>query len=193
MTTFPVDQGRAFGTWPDATARLMYHDAIPALLNGVDTSGAVADYGGANGLLKAFIPHAVSVDIDPTKGPDVVDDIATHVGAYDLVVIRFVLHYLTDAEVKALFAHLATFHRGRVLVIQFVNDDMAGKLANSVNETKHFRTEAGLMDLLGHWLVRDRKRLDYTVSAQFYRERLAHPNPTPHEEGMVALYLEPAP
>jgi hypothetical protein len=190
MTTFAIDQGEAFGRWPDPTSRLIYHDVMPALLNGIDTRGRVADYGGANGLLKAFVPGAVSIDIDASKAPDVVADITTHQGDYDLIVIRYVLHYLTDDQVTGLFRHLASFHRGRILLIQFVNDDKAAKLANSVNETKVFRTEAELLALLGPWRVIDRKRLDYEVTARFYRERLHHPNPTPHQEGVVALRLE---
>ncbi len=193
MTTFAIDQGRAFGTWPNATARLIYHDVMPALLNGVDTSGRVADYGGANGLLKQWIPHAVSVDVDSTKAPDVYDDVLTHVGAYDLVVMRYLLHYLADDQVQALFSHLRDHHDGRILVIQFVNDrDMAGKLANSVNEVKHFRIEAHQRSLItaAGWRVTSRKLVEYTVGADFYRERLGNPAGTAHAEAIVALELE---
>ncbi len=191
MTVFAADQGAQFGTWDNDTSRLMYRDAMPALLNGVDTSGRVADYGGANGLLKAFISGAVSIDVDASKEPDVVADITTHVGIYDLIVMRYVLHYLSDAQVARLFEHLRSFHRGRLLVIQFVNDDLEAKAANSVNETKWFRTEDHLVSLFGGWDMVDHKRLDYSVSAQFYRDRLGHPNPVGHREAVGSYYLEP--
>ena len=52
MKTFNIDQGTNFGTWEDTTSKLLYDDAMPAMLNGVNTEGKVLDYGGANGLLK---------------------------------------------------------------------------------------------------------------------------------------------
>lgn len=186
------DMGTSFGTWPDPTARLMYHDVMPFLLSGLDTRGRVADYGGANGLLKEWIPHCITVDYDETKLPDVIADIQTHVGDYDLVTMRYVLHYMPDADVTRLFSHLALFHKGQVFVVQFVNDDLEAKRANSVGEEKWFRGEGHLARLItsGGWRIVSRRAADYEVGADFYRWRLGHPNPTPHKETAVAYVLE---
>lgn len=184
------DQAKAFGTWDNPTARLMYHDIMELALTGVDTSGRVADYGGANGLLKQWIPHSVSVDYDQSKGPDIAEDIMSHVGDYDLIVMRYVMHYLTDAEVLRLFRHIASFHKGRLLIIQFVNDDLISKYANSVGETKYFRDDADTHSLVSlDWMVQARRFEDYTVDADFYRLRLNHPNPSSHDERIVVYEL----
>lgn len=190
MTKFEIDKGGKFGTWTDSTSRLMYYDAMPALLNGIDTSGTVADYGGANGLLKNFIPTAISIDCDATKHPDIVADVKTHIGSYNLVVMRYLLHYLSNYEVTSLFNHLwQSCPVNRILVIQFCNEDLNAKLRNSVNETKHFRTETQLTGLFGPWLIKQTKRLSYVVGKEFYRNRLEHPNPTSHEETIVSIEL----
>ena len=136
-----------------------------------------------------FRSHAVTVDTDASKEPDIVADALNYTGTHDLVVMRYVLHYLPDAQVRHLFAHLASYHTGRVLVVQFVNDDLNAKMANSINEVKTFRTEAHLRSLIAPWLVIDRKRVEYTVSAEFYRNRLGHPNPSSHDEAVVGLLL----
>lgn len=191
--THDEDKGTQFGTWPNPTAQLIYHDIMPLALSGVDTSGNVADFGGGNGLLKQWIPHAISVDYDATKQPDIYADILTHRGNYDLIVIRYVLHYMTDEQVKQLFDNLASYSDCCVLVIQFVNNDLAIKNYNSVNETKYFRNEqhvAGLIDP-AKWLLRTRKAVPYHVDADFYRWRLAHPDPVEHDETIVIYELEP--
>jgi len=168
----------------------MYHDIMELALTGVDTSGRVADYGGANGLLKHWIPHSVSVDYDGSKYPDIVADIMTHVGVYDLIVMRYVLHYMTDAEVLRLLRHIASFHDGRLLIIQFVNDDLISKYANSVGETKYFRDTDDTHSLVSFdWQVQARRFHDYTVDADFYRLRLNHPNPSSHDERIVIYEL----
>ena len=191
----PEDKGTAFGTWPNATAQLMYHDIMPLALSGIDTTGRVADFGGANGLLKEWIPQAVSVDYDATKQPDVIADILTHRGEYDLIVIRYVLHYLRDDQVQQLFDNLATSHKGRVLIIQFVNADLAVKNYNSVGETKYFRGESHLANLFdpAKWVLCSRKAVAYRVDQEFYRWRLDHPNPMEHDETVIIYELEPKP
>lgn len=184
------DQGAAFGTWPNDTARLMYHDVMPLALNGIDTSGRVADLGGANGLMKQWIPHAVTVDYDETKGPDIVEDIREHVGEYDLITLRYVLHYMSDDEVRKLLYHIRQYHNGRILLIQFANDDLEAKRANSVGETKWFRTTVETMKLVTeYWKVKSAKAVDFVVEAEFYRERLNHPNPTANHETILIMEL----
>lgn len=187
-----VDQGTRFGTWTDETSRLLYRDAMPALLNGVDTSGSVLDLGGGNGLLRQFIPHALTVDSDASKNPDILADITEFYCECDLAVLRYVLHYMSDKKLVKLFADLRDSDAKRVLVIQFVNDDLEAKLANSVNELKWFRSELDLRVLISAcgWVVTKRKRLEYRVEAEFYRNRLNHPNPTAHDEAVVSLLLE---
>lgn len=185
------DQGEAFGRWPNKTARLMYHDIMPLALNGIDTSGSVADLGGANGLTKEWIPHAVTVDYDKSKRPDILADILTYRGEHDLLILRYVLHYMPDTVVRDLMRHLASYHKGKVLVIQFTNDDLPAKYANSVGETKWFRTTAGTLQLLSkHWQVREIKSINYKVEADFYRERLNHPDPSAHRETVLVVELE---
>lgn len=188
----PEDRGIAFGTWPNQTAQLMYHDIMPLALSSIDTSGAVADFGGGNGLMKQWIPQAVSVDYDVTKEPDVYEDILTHQGLYDLIIMRYVLHYMTDFQIRQLFDNIASFHEGRVLVIQFVNSDLAAKVYNSVGETKYFRNEAQLANLfdLNKWILRSRKAVAYRVDADFYRWRLNHPNPKAHDETVIIYELQ---
>lgn len=184
------DQGEAFGTWPNDTARLMYHDVMPLALNGIDTSGRVADLGGANGLMKQWIPHAVTVDYDESKGPDIVEDIREHVGEYDLVTLRYVLHYMSDDEVRRLLYHIRGYHDGRILLIQFANDDLEAKRRNSVGETKWFRTTEETMRLVTeYWRVKSAKAVDFVVEAEFYRERLNHPNPTANHETILIMEL----
>jgi hypothetical protein len=188
---YDVDQGTGFGLWPDPTARLIYDDLMSALLSGVDISGRVADLGGGNGLLRKWISHIVTVDHDPAKMPDVLADISSYRGEHDLLILRYVLHYMDDDAVRSLFRHIDAFHNGRLLVIQFVNENLAAKLANSIGETKWFRREAHLRGLLesAGWRVEKRRAFDYTVEADFYRWRLNHPNPVAHAETIVAYEL----
>lgn len=168
----------------------MYHDIMPLALNGIDTSGRVADLGGANGLVKEWIPQAITVDYDETKNPDVCEDILEHVGEYDLLILRYVMHYMPDDKVRQLLYHIRSYHKGRVLVIQFANDDLAAKQANSVGETKWFRNTLDTMKLMTEYFrVASAKAVDYVVDADFYRERLNHPNPTHHHETVLIVEL----
>lgn len=188
--THDEDQAEAFGRWNDPTSQLMYNDIMPVALSGVDIPARVADYGGANGLLKEWIPHSLSVDYDATKGPDISEDILAHKGTYDLIVMRYVLHYMNDQTVIGLMRHIASFHEGRVLIIQFVNDDLVVKHANSIGEVKWFRDEYHLRTLLENdWRIDARRSVDYVVDAEFYRNRLHHPNPTSHDEQIVIYEL----
>lgn len=188
----PEDKGKHFGTWPDSTSQLMYHDIMPTALSGIDTSGRVADFGGGNGLMKQWIPHAISVDYDASKGPDIHADILTHRGEYDLIVMRYVLHYMRDEQVRELFNCIADYHKGRVLVIQFVNNDLASKLYNSVDEVKYFRSEGQLAGMIDprRWVLLSRKAVAYRVDADFYKWRLDHKAPIAHDETVVIYELQ---
>lgn len=184
------DQAEDFGKWGDETSKLMYHDVMPLALLGVDVSGNVADLGGANGLLKEWVPQAITVDYDISKSPDICADILAYRGKHDLLVIRYVLHYMNDQTVIGFMRHIAGYHDGPVLIIQFVNDDLVSKHANSIGEIKWFRDENHLRTLLENdWVVAKRRAVGYVVDADFYRNRLKHPNPSSHDEEIVIYEL----
>ena len=48
---------------------------------------------------------------------------------------RFVLHYLNDYEVLQLFENIKSYHKGKILIIQFCNNDLKSKYKNSLNES----------------------------------------------------------
>jgi len=179
------DSGLEFGKWKDDISRFMYWDCMPDILENITIPQRVADYGGANGNLKSFIPHAISIDIDGSKNPDIHDDILTHSERYELVVIRYVLHYLTDKEVLQLFDKI---NAKEILVIQFVNEDLMSKYVNSIRETKHFRTQTQLEGLLP-----DESELiyssEYDIDSQFYINRLGAGEYIPHSETLNAYHV----
>lgn len=186
-TSYEIDQGLNFGTWTDKTSKFMYFDSIKQILSKIKKFPVVADYGGGNGLLKQFIPNIITVDIDPTKKPDILDNILTHKGTYDLIVMRYVLHYLSDYDVLELFNNISAFHSGKVLVIQFCNNDLKSKYANSKNEYKYFRTESQLENLLPkHKKIYSQK---YTCAKAFYSNRLKIKNAKSHKEILNAYLI----
>lgn len=183
-----------FGTWPDPTSRLIYTDALPALLSGVPRDDSVLDLGGANGLSRRYFSNVTTVDMDPSTSPDVVADIRRYTPAtsYDRVLLRYVLHYLPDADVMALADHIAAYHYGPVHVVQFLGT--AAKVAASPDRaTRWMRSEPELVELLlaDSWQVTQRVALTYDVHPDFYRYRCGQPGPS-HEETTVSLTLERA-
>ena len=189
----------AFGTWTDAASDLMYRGAMPYLLAGLPTAGPVVDLGGGNGLSRGFLPgrQITTVDIDPATGPDVVADALTytHPEPAATVLVRYLLHYLTDGQVRRLFANLARWHDGDVVVVQFANEDPSAKAVNSADTTdRRWRHPAELLHLLGNldgWRRGARvNRLDYTVDPEFYTSRLGVPGRYPHAETLLGLALE---
>ena len=80
LSMYSHDQGEKFGKWSDSVSRLMYETSTPVFLDMVDTSGRVCDMGGGNGLLKPYISNLLTVDHDPAKKPDIVDDIFSFSG-----------------------------------------------------------------------------------------------------------------
>lgn len=181
--TFKEDKGVNFGKWNDTVSRFMYFDSTKEILNKIKVPNKVADYGGANGNLKTFIPNSVSIDIDKSKKPDICDNILTHKKKYQLIIIRFVLHYLNDYEVLQLFNGI----KSPVLLIQFCNNDLKRKYANSKGEFKYFRTEQQLEALLPKFKKIYSK--EYTVTKEFYKNRLGILNGVPHKEKINAYYI----
>jgi hypothetical protein len=187
-----VDGGTSFGTWNDPTSRLIYHDAMPTLLSGLDRRSSVLDLGGGNGLIREWFADVTTVDSDRTKEPDVVADALTYVPTrpHDLVLLRYVAHYLDDHELTTLMRHIARYHDGILVIIQFVNTDIKVKQFNSVHEMKYFRTEPQLRNKLRPWRPFRRIAVGYQVDPEFYRNRLGHPNPVGHPETVVSYLCE---
>ena len=162
----------------------------------------MADLGGGGGLSRGFLaPSCVvtTVDSDPSTGPDVVADLLTWTppaAPFDTVLLRYVLHYLSDRQVRALFASMTGWRWSNVLVVQFANQRPEDKAANSADtDDRHWRTPAELVRLLHDdlpaWLAGPRvNRLDYTVHPEFYGSRLGVPGKYPHGETLLGLNLE---
>ncbi len=192
-----------FGTWPDGTSDLMYRGAMGYILDGLGVGPVVVDLGGANGLSREFLGegHQVTtVDHDPTTGPDVTADLMTyrHPAPADTVLLRYVLHYFGSEGIRALFAHLLTWHQGNVVVVQFANDDRQAKMTSSDDRARRaFRTPGEVTELLSTldgWKLGGRvNRLDYTVQPDFYIARLGVPGVAPHGETLLGLSLEREP
>lgn len=195
-STVGFDQGTRFGTWTDGTSDLIYRGAMPYILDGLHVGARVLDLGGGNGLSAQYLPpgHDITtLDTDPAKGPDVVADALTYTPTepFDTVLLRYVLHYLTDRQVRALLEHIATWHEGNVIVIQFYGDP-AAKAANSGDAPdKTFRDWPDLQALLtaGPWAAARVNALSYTVHPDFYLHRLGTPGRHPHPESVAGIDL----
>jgi hypothetical protein len=184
---YKQDKGLNFGKWSDKTSKLIYFDSVKDILSKIELPKKIADYGGANGILKEFIPNIISIDIDASKQPDIIDDIITHKGNYNLIILRFVLHYLNDYEVLQLFENIQNYHKGQILIIQFCNEDLKSKYANSKNEFKYFRTENQLLKLLPDCEKIYSKK--YICTKEFYKNRLNIDTDIEHKEILNAYYL----
>lgn len=187
-----IDQGVNFGKWKDKTSVMLYDKCMPIFLSEIKTSGIVGDFGGANGNLKKYIPNSVSIDIDKTKNPDIVDDILTHSNIYDLIVIRYVLHYLSPKQQKELLKNIIKSGNKKILIIQFVNNgrDMQIKKENSINEKKYFLTTQKLFSLFSGFNICNVDKLKINVSKAFYKNRLKNNNAKPHDEEIYSILLE---
>lgn len=188
MQSYTIDKGVDFGKWDDNISKLLYFDSTKEILKKVHPIGKIADYGGANGLIKTFIPNIITIDIDETKKPDIIDNIITHIGKYDWIIIRYVLHYLNDYELLQLFDNITSYHKGKVLVQQFVNDDLKNKYFNSKNEFKYFRTETQLEALLPDNIEKIYTK-EYYVTEEFYKNRLSIENYVSHFEKINAYLI----
>jgi len=183
--TINVDNGVNFGMWEDETSDYLYRRSIRQILDQIHVPSSVGDYGGGNGLIKQYIPHAVTIDKDKEKQPDVLQNILEHEGFYDLGILRYVLHYLNDYEVMELFSKMNCL---KVLVIQFTNQDLHVKYHNSKNEFKYFRTKEQLEALLP---VKAKHIFsgEYRCTNEFYKNRLQLDNSISHLEQLQAYII----
>lgn len=183
---YKADQGLKFGMWNDKTSKFLYHISVKDILDKIKIPENVADYGGGNGILKKFIPYIKTIDIDKDKNPDIIDNIITHKGQYDLVIIRFVMHYLSDNEIIELLKNIKS---KEILVIQFVNKNKKIKYENSQNEgDKYFRNKKETLQLMpeNHTIIYSQK---YTVNKDFYKNRLGLGNYKSHQEELLAIRI----
>tara|TARA_R110000751_G_scaffold73709_2_gene149116 strand:+ start:28165 stop:28746 length:582 start_codon:yes stop_codon:yes gene_type:complete len=186
--TYKEDQGKAFGKWTDKISRYIYFDSLELILSDITIPDNVADYGGANGNIKEFIPQAITIDIDSSKDPDINADILEYKGEHKLIIIRYVLHYLNDYEVIKLFKHIKSYHKGEILIIQFCNNDLISKYENSKNEFKYFRTEYQLEQLIpkeSNLIFKE----DIEITKDFYKNRLNLSGAKSHEETINAYLI----
>lgn len=187
--TYKEDGGTTFGTWQDPVSQLMYDAIMPIALTQTNTAGTVADYGGANGLIKKWIPHAITIDIDATKKPDIVDNILTHPETYNLVLLRYVLHYLTDNEITTMLANI----KRNCCIIQFTNENEDLKIKNQISQgneaTKYFRTTTQLMQLLQDHNIQNHTTITYKVTPDFYQNRLGIQTTLHHNETINIINL----
>lgn len=179
------DKGKKFGLWNDEISKFLYFDSTKEILKKVKIPKSVADYGGGNGILKNFIPHSISIDTDKNKNPDIIDNILNHRKKYDLVILRYVLHYLNDYDVLKLFENI---NSKNILIVQFTNNDLKTKYFNSQNEFKYFRTEKQLKALL----PKNSKEIyskEYKIDSDFYKNRLGAGEYKKHKEILKAYYI----
>ncbi len=181
-----IDQGEDFGKWDDQVSRMLYHTSTKEILNRIyiPNTGRIIDVGGANGLMREFIPDIVTLDYDMDKNPDIVADIReSKVTGYKLAILRYVLHYMNDYDVIRALENLDV---DNILIIQFTNEDLISKYKNSVNELKYFRTASQLEALLpGYEKIYSK---EYIVTAEFYKNRLRLMDGSSHFEAIGAYY-----
>lgn len=183
---YKEDKGLKFGKWTDKTSKFLYLESTQQILDKLNIKGDIADYGGANGNLKQFLPNSISIDIDESKNPDIIDNILTHNKKYEWVIIRYVLHYLTDKEIITLFNNIQSKN---ILIIQFTNENLKVKYSNSKNETKHFRTRTQLESLLPE-KTRNIYRKLFNCTPEFYKNRLNIDGAIEHIETLNAYVIK---
>jgi len=191
---YQEDNGMQFGKWDDETSQLLYQDSNRVFFKDIDTSLSVYDFGGGNGLLRDLFPHYKSVDIDESKHPDIVADIMTYECSCDLIILRYVLHYLSDEDIKKLIQNIKRFHKGQLLIIQFCNEGNDLKIKQSISKNnehpKYFRTYEQTINLFQQLPLHTEQSIDYTVNPDFYMNRLAIKTDVPHGESVYCFTFD---
>jgi len=190
MLTYTIDKGKEFGSWKDKVSKYLYHDSLIEIKyflkkNNINTNCSIGDFGGGNGILKNYFKNLTTIDMDINKNPDILDNILTHKNYYDLVILRYVLHYLNDYEVIKLFKNI---NAKNILIIQFINKDLRSKYLNSKNELKYFRNEQHLMQLIP---IKNKKiySKEYLVTKEYYINRIGIGKYIKHKEILNAYYI----
>ena len=203
---FLIDKGKEFGKWTDSVSKFMYHDHFASIYSrfNLDSYNHIEDLGGANGLLREFFidKNYTTSDIDKTKEPNFIRNAIDFNGMHrcqtfsfpyqsDLIIIRYILHYLTDDEVIKMFSNIKKHHKGDILVIQFTNEDndLNVKLANSINEIKYFRTQSQLYELLIGFNILQSESQSFEVTEEFYQNRLQNFNAKAHSEEIQTVLM----
>jgi hypothetical protein len=207
-----INIDRNFGNWTDPVSKFMYHDHFARIYADprfdLAKYNRIEDFGGANGKLKTFFGEKLStIDIDETNNPDFLGNIVNYNGIAeirwrgeirrfkvesDLIIIRYVLHYLTDEEIKRMFENIKSYHKGHILIVQFTNEgeDMEIKKQNSINETKYFRTAKELSQLISGFDVISTDTESFTVTNEFYINRLQNFEALPHQEQIQTILMK---
>ena len=188
---FDVDDGVNFGLWDDPLSKFIYQDCMQSFLMDFPLHGLGDLGGGLNKWDKKFATK--TIDIDPKKQPDIVDNILTHQGDYKSLLCRYVLHYLSDKEIGILFENIANYFLGKMLVIQFHQDGVDLQIKKDISNKsgegiKYFRTFECLKNLIPN--IQTIKSFDYIVSPSFYKNRLNIDTDISHKETVTAFYLE---
>ena len=184
---FKEDCGQDFGLWLDKTSKILYQDTLPIIKQISTGYKNIADYGGGNGILKSVV-NCISIDIDKSKKPDIVDNILTHKGCYDLIIMRYIWHYLSDKQIKQLLNNI----NSDFLLIQFINDKFNLRIKKTISKNneykKYFRTKKQLKRLIKNFNIIKTIKINYKVTQDFYKNRLQINTNLNHKE-TILIYL----
>lgn len=204
-TTYKLDNGANFGSGDDSVSEYIYRTSAPYFLKNVETENKnVADYGGANGILEIYLNAGkyTVIDIDESKRVSknfIADDIVTHTQKYDLVICRYVLHYLSESRALQLFKQIRQNQSFKVLVIQFTNEKKDLELKRQISakyetgsEQKHFRNCKQLFQLFEGFEIENVDKIDYLVREDFYQNRFGTNDAfEKHREQIYSVLLSP--
>jgi len=186
------DNGKMFGKWKDEVSILLYEDINKHISKYVKKIDTVGDYGGANGLLGKSLKckKYTVIDYDESKKDNnnfINDNIITHKGEYDTVVLKLVLHYLKDIEIKRMLENIKAKN---IIIVQFVNSGIDLKIKQEISKDsnekkKYFRTKTELLNILYDFKEVD--KFDYIVTSDFYKNRLQIDTYLQHKETLLIL------
>lgn len=189
---FNEDNGSNFGKWNDNVSNILYNTANKIIASQILKNDVVADYGGANSLLKNDIQckEYFCIDIDNTKKQVdnfINEDIITHKGIYDKVIIKLVMHYLTDKQIKEMLKNITA---KEIIICQFINNKedilVKKKISNLSKENeKFFRNKEELSSIIGECDIL--AEIDYICDKQFYLNRLELDTNLSHKETLLIL------